>query len=151
MDRRKKLATAGAISLTATAAVVALASSVGLFGLTDDGPRVGKLSPIDSTQSTTSTTPDGVQTIIVDDTSLSTPQNTAPDGQNGSGHNGDGQNGDGQLSTPSTTTNTLPEADDDHGGDDHDNSGPGSSHSEDDDDNSGPGSSNSGRDHEEDD
>ena len=52
MERRKKLATAGAVSLTATAAVIALGSSVGLFGLTDDSPRVGKLSPIDSTQST---------------------------------------------------------------------------------------------------
>ena len=49
MDRRKKLATAGAVSLTATAAVVALGASVGLFGLTDNSSRVGKLSPIDAT------------------------------------------------------------------------------------------------------
>ena len=75
MDRKQKLATAGAISLTATAAVVALGASVGLFGLTDDSPRVGKLSPIDSTQTTTATTPDDIQTIIIED-----PAPAAPNG-----------------------------------------------------------------------
>ena len=61
MDRRKTLATAGAISLTASAAVVALGSSMGLFGLTDDSPRVGKLSPIDATQPARTDDPDGLR------------------------------------------------------------------------------------------
>ena len=63
MDRRKTLATAGAISLTASAAVIALGSSMGLFGLADDNPRVGKLSPIDTSQPTRTET----TTIYVDD------------------------------------------------------------------------------------
>jgi hypothetical protein len=63
MDRRKTLATVGAISLTASAAFVALGSSMGLFGLTDTGSRVGKLSPIDATRPVRTTT----KTIIVDD------------------------------------------------------------------------------------
>ena len=63
MDRRKTLATVGAISLTASAAVVALGSSMGLFGLTDNSPRVGKLSPIDATQPARTET----HTVYVDD------------------------------------------------------------------------------------
>lgn len=53
MDRRKTLAAVGAISLTASAAVVALGSSIGLFGLADTSSNVGKLSPIDVTRSNT--------------------------------------------------------------------------------------------------
>jgi hypothetical protein len=153
MDRKRKLATAGAISLTATAAVVALGASVGLFGLTDDSPRVGKLSPIDSTQTTTATTPDDIQTIIVEDpapaapngaagTVTTTPRHTEP---------GDDRGNDG-FTSPATTGNTLPQADDHD--DDHDNSGPGSTssgHDDDDhDDNSGPGSTSSGHDDDDD-
>jgi hypothetical protein len=143
MDRRKKLATAGAISVTATAAVIALGSTIGLFGLTDDTPRVGKLSPIDSTHSTTSsTTPNSIPP-----TTVATVPSVRHDGAD------DGVNHDlnDDPSTPSTTITTLPHVDDHGGGD---NSGPGSTSSGDgggDDDNSGPGSSSSGRDHPEDD
>jgi hypothetical protein len=144
MERRKKLATAGAISLSATAGIIALASSVGLFGLTDDSPKVGKLSPIDSTQPATSTTPDDVQTIIVDDpatppnTAVGTPTTTPRHAEPADDHGGD------NLNAPGATTNTRPVADDDHGGDDH--SGPGSVDSGHEDDNSGPGSTSSGHD-----
>lgn len=141
MDRRKKLATAGAVSLTATAAVLALGASVGLFGLTDDSPRVGKLSPIDSTQTTSSTTPDDVRTVIVDDTPTSTASGTSP------------ATTPNTLGNPATTSNTVPQVDD-HGGDrvgDDDNSGPGSVNSGRDDDSGHGGSDDSGRDHPEDD
>lgn len=139
MDRRKRLATAGAISVTATAAVIALASSVGLFGLTDDSPRVGKLSPIDATRTTTSTAPDGTGTTV------GTTPSSAPGAHDGADDPAGHDAGDDRVTT-SGTTNTLPEVNDDHGGDD--NRGPGSSHSDDD---SGHGSSGSGRDHPEDD
>ncbi|MCJ7672931.1 MAG: hypothetical protein MUP67_12930 [Acidimicrobiia bacterium] len=45
MQRRKAFATAGAVSVTALALVVALGANVGLFGLTrhDDGPGRFKL------------------------------------------------------------------------------------------------------------
>ena len=153
MDRRKALATTGAITLTATAAVVALGSSMGLFGLTDDGgSRIGKLSPVDATSATTQTS---VATLP---SPTSTTPNTVPDASPATTPN--------TLATPGTTTNTLPDDDffDDHGGDrddDHDNSGHGSG--DDDDDNSGHGGGdddssghggdddNSGRDHPEDD
>jgi hypothetical protein len=50
MDRRKAFATAGAVSVTALALVVALGANMGLFGLTrhDDGP--GNFKLIDNTQ-----------------------------------------------------------------------------------------------------
>ena len=45
MERRKAFATAGAVTMTALAAVVALGANVGIFGLTgtDDGPGQFKL------------------------------------------------------------------------------------------------------------
>lgn len=45
MQRRKALAAAGAITVTATAAVIALGANLGLFGLTGDqsGPGTFKL------------------------------------------------------------------------------------------------------------
>ena len=80
MDRRKTLATVGAISLTASAAVVALGSSMGLFGLTDNSPRVGKLSPIDATQPARTET----HTVYVDDP-VPVPVPTAGSADSGSG------------------------------------------------------------------
>lgn len=79
MDRRKTLAAVGAISLTASAAFVALGSSVGLFGLTETSPRVGKLSPIDTTQPATKT-----RTVYVDDV-VPVPTPTAGGTGSGSG------------------------------------------------------------------
>lgn len=105
MDRRKRLATAGAISLTASAAIVALASGVGLFGLTNDSPRVGKLSPIDSTHSTSTTA------STVPDTGATTPADDP------ASHDA---NDDRVTSSP--TANIVPEANDD-------TRGPGSSSS----------------------
>jgi hypothetical protein len=50
MERRKAFATAGAVSVTALVAVVALGANVGLFGLTGptDGP--GQFKLVGSTQ-----------------------------------------------------------------------------------------------------
>ena len=50
MDRRKQLMAGGGIAVAAILGVGVLAGSVGVFGLSDDPPRVGKLSPIDSTR-----------------------------------------------------------------------------------------------------
>jgi hypothetical protein len=103
MDRRKTLATIGAISLTASAAVVALGSSMGLFGLTDTNPHVGKLSPIDATQPTTSNPPDDLRTIILGGTVPNPIQRAAADDD----HRGD----DRARSSPSSS----PGRDDDRG------------------------------------
>jgi hypothetical protein len=49
MNRRKALATTGAITLTASAAAIAVGSSIGLFGLTDNGnTSIGKLTPVET-------------------------------------------------------------------------------------------------------
>jgi hypothetical protein len=158
MDRKRKLVTAGAISATATAGLIAVAASVGVFGLSDNPPQVGKLSPIDATRSTTSKTPDDVQTIIVDDV----PATSGVPGTPGATVGTTPGTRAGTAGTTATTTVTAPRLDD-HGddglepGDDHggdrvesrdDSSGPGSHAGVD---NSGPGSERSGRDHDEDD
>lgn len=48
-ERRNVFAIAGAVVLVAVAAVIAIGANVGLFGLTDDATRVGKLSPVVAT------------------------------------------------------------------------------------------------------
>jgi hypothetical protein len=133
MDRRKALMVGGGV-FAAAVAVGALAASMGIFGLSDDPPRVGKLSPIDSTHTTSESGPEA------DDgpgASVGTTATTAPGAIVGTTPSTAG--------SPPTTTVTAP-GDDDHGGDDHENRGPGSSHSGDDD-----GGSGSGRDHPDDD
>jgi hypothetical protein len=134
MDRRKTLMVGGGV-LAAAVAVGALAGSIGIFGLSDDPPRVGKLSPIDATRSTSTTGPDADETPGT--TAAATPT-TGPGATVGTTAT--------TNAVPPTTAVTAPSGDD-HGGDDHDNSGPGSSHSGDDD-SSGSGS---GRDHPDDD
>jgi hypothetical protein len=144
MDRRKALATTGAITLTATAAVVAVGSSIGLFGLTDDGAtRIGKLSPVDTTlparQASVVTTPSTSPATPSPGVAATTPRPT-PGGLTTPG------------TTPSATTNTIPRGDD--GFVDHDDRGTGTKDSredegEDHDDDGGPGSEDSG--HEDDD
>lgn len=63
MERHKAFATAGAVSVTALAAVVALGANVGLFGLTgpNDGP--GRFKLVDSAQQSPAPV---VRTEIVD-------------------------------------------------------------------------------------
>jgi hypothetical protein len=160
MDRNKKLITAGAISATATAGLITVAAGLGVFGLSDSQPRVGNLRPIDSTRTTSSTLPDDVQTIVVDDAPTTTGVPSTPGATVGT------RPSTAPGASP-TTTVTAPrgaepgddrgddrfEPGDDHGGDrvesDDDSSGPGSH--DDGVDNSGPGSEHSGRDHAEDD
>jgi hypothetical protein len=115
MDRRKRLATVGAVSMTASAAIVALASGVGLFGLTQDSPRVGKLSPIDSTHSvqSTSDTANGTTETTGNPIETAVPS---------TGHAGSddpvNHDADDDRVTSSSTTNTVPHANDAHGDDD---------------------------------
>lgn len=109
MDRRKALATTGAISLTASAAIIALGSSMGLFGLANnDGSRVGKLSPIDSTvsQPTTKT-----RTIIVNDPPASTNGSPVSGGESqerGRAVGEDSRQRDAGAATTPTVANTAP-------------------------------------------
>src|SRR5262245_52380812 len=149
MDRRKQLMAGGGIAVAAILGVGAIAGSVGVFGLSDDPPRVGKLSPIDSTRTTTVTAPDSD-----DDTPLGTTPDSTPGATVGTTPNtAPGADDDTPGATVGTTPNTAPGVDD-HGGDrvgGDDNSGPGSSNSGPGSSNSGPGSSGSGRDHPEDD
>jgi hypothetical protein len=123
MDRRKTLATVGAISLTASAALIALGSSMGLFGLTNDTTRVGKLSPIDATQPARTE----VKTIIVDDPvpapAAATDGGTATSGDTGSRSNATGEqrsSGDTRVSStaPAPATGTAPVVSPAHPGDD---------------------------------
>ena len=109
MDRRKTLAAAGAISLTASAALVALGSSLGLFGVADSNPNVGKLSPIDATHQVSSST--------TSTTSVTAP----PPGEDGAGHDVGDDTSAGTGTTASTTRQVN-----DHG---DDNRGPGSADS----------------------
>lgn len=78
MDRRKALAAAGAVSLTAAAAAAAVGANFGLFGLTGQRGAVGKLSPVSATEigagapaSPAATLPPEVQTIYVDEQATS--------------------------------------------------------------------------------
>ena len=120
MDRRKALATVGAISLTASAAVVALGSNMGLFGLTETSSRVGKLSPIDSAQpARTETT-----VIYVDDPvpaagSGSTAGTGSSSGDGASSRGERSRGGEDQVAPTSSTPGASPTAttagrDDDH-------------------------------------
>ncbi|HZJ27885.1 MAG TPA: hypothetical protein VFF40_12885 [Acidimicrobiia bacterium] len=52
MNRRKLLATSGAATLTAAAAVVAVGANFSLFGLTGGSADAGKLQPTDPTATT---------------------------------------------------------------------------------------------------
>lgn len=46
MDRRRRLAIAGAVALTLTSGVLAFGANLGLFGLADHREPVGQLSPV---------------------------------------------------------------------------------------------------------
>ena len=48
MQRRKALATAGGITVTALAATIALGANLGLFGLTNDQSGPGDFAPVSS-------------------------------------------------------------------------------------------------------
>jgi len=48
MERRKALATAGAVTTVVVAATLALGANLGLFGLTDDGGGPGTFDPVDA-------------------------------------------------------------------------------------------------------
>jgi hypothetical protein len=125
MDRRKALATTGAISLTATAAVVAIGSSMGLFGLADDGnTRIGKLSPIDSTSATSPAT--GTSTPPAPAAAPSTMTGTTPDNRD----EDPGTAGSTTVVVPDTFDTSAPgsvtPAGDDGHFDDHDGRVPGS-------------------------
>jgi hypothetical protein len=134
----------GGIAVAAVLAVGVVAGSAGVFGLSDDPPRVGKLSPIDSTRTTTVTAPgsdDDAPAGATPGATVGTTPSTTP-------NPGPGPAPATAGSLPTTTVTTP--GFDDHGGDDHDSSGPGSSHSGGDDASRGPGGG-SGRDHPEDD
>jgi hypothetical protein len=46
MDRRRRLAIAGAVALTLTSGVLAFGANLGLFGLADHREPVGQISPV---------------------------------------------------------------------------------------------------------
>jgi hypothetical protein len=56
MQRRKAIATAGAITATAAAAVVAFGANFGIFGLTQQDSNVGKFPAVEATSTTPTTT-----------------------------------------------------------------------------------------------
>jgi hypothetical protein len=139
MDRRKALATTGAITLTATAAAVAVGSSIGLFGLTDDSSsRIGKLNPIDARVAATATpeaTPSAPTATPSPALSGTTPTTT-----------------DDELVTPGTTPSTRPDDArfEERGGQQPDDDAVVGSH-ENDEDHDGAPAEHTGPDHDEDD
>ena len=112
MNRRKLLATTGAVSLTAAAAVVAMGANFGLFGLTDEGTDVGRFQPVTATSSTT--TPPTVLYLDVQD-----PPVTTPGAASGSaGGPASAPTGAGADPTRSVPTPPPTSAEPDHEGDD---------------------------------
>jgi hypothetical protein len=112
MNRRKLLATTGAVSLTAAAAVVAMGANIGLFGLTDTGTDVGRFQPVTATSSTT--TPPTVLYLDVQDPPAATP------GVAGGSADGpaNGSSRSGADPAPSASTPPPTSASPDHEGDD---------------------------------
>jgi hypothetical protein len=49
MQRRKAIATAGAVTAAATAAVIAFGANFGIFGLTQNDSNVGKFPAVEAT------------------------------------------------------------------------------------------------------
>ena len=76
MQRRKAIATAGAVTATAAAAVIAFGANFGIFGLSQDNSNVGKFPAVDATSSAPAPTS----------------PTTAPDGRDG--HQGRERGGD---------------------------------------------------------
>ena len=111
MNRRKLLATTGAVSLTAAAAVVAIGANIGLFGLTDTGTDVGRFQPVTATSSTTA--PPTVLYLDVQDPPAATPGVTGS-----AGEPGNEQADDDAAPTPSVSTPRPTSADPDHEDDD---------------------------------
>jgi hypothetical protein len=56
MQRRKAIATAGAVTATATAAVIALGATFGIFGLAQQDSNVGKFPAVEATSTAPATT-----------------------------------------------------------------------------------------------
>lgn len=56
MQRRKAIATAGAVTATATAAVIALGANFGIFGLAQQDSNVGKFPAVEATNTAPATT-----------------------------------------------------------------------------------------------
>jgi hypothetical protein len=56
MQRRKAIASAGAVTAIATAAVIALGANFGIFGLTQEDSNVGKFPAVGATSSSPVTT-----------------------------------------------------------------------------------------------
>lgn len=56
MRRRKAIAAAGAVTVTATAAVIALGANFGIFGLAQQDTNVGKFPAVESTRPAPATT-----------------------------------------------------------------------------------------------
>ena len=118
MERRTLLATTGAVSLTAAAAVIAIGSNFGLFGLTGGAAKAGHLQPVAATSSTTVPKPPAVIYLDVQDPPL------APAGVTG-GSDGTAPSGGSRdpgtvddttppvASTPPASVNAPPAADDD--------------------------------------
>jgi hypothetical protein len=111
MNRRKLLATTGAVSLTAAAAVVAIGANIGLFGLTDTGTDVGTFQPVTATSSTTA--PPTVLYLDVQD-----PPTAAPGVPASGGAPVNGPSDDDATPTPSSTTPRPTSADPEHEDDD---------------------------------
>lgn len=81
MQRRKAIATAGAITATATAAVIALGANFGIFGLADENSNVGKFPAVDASSSAPAATSPSVRPPALDDHSGHEPGNDSRHGQ----------------------------------------------------------------------
>jgi hypothetical protein len=114
MDRKHALSTVGAVTVAAGTAALALGVSFGAFGLDSSAPKVGKLSPIDTTVTTPAVEE---RTIVVQDPPLPATGPTSPASPSPSAP--------GDAPATPTTVATAPSsssatrADDDDHADDH--------------------------------
>jgi hypothetical protein len=113
MDRRKLLATTGAVSLTAAAAVVAVGANFGLFGLAGDGAKAGHFEPVSSSATTAPRTTPSTEVVYVDvqDPSAGAP---AAGSTEESYDHGTIAPAPVPAAPPPVTTATVPHRDDDH-------------------------------------
>ncbi len=105
MERRKLLATTGAVSLTAAAAVIAIGSNFGVFGLTDGPAKAGNLQPVAATSSTTAPKVPEVITLDVQDPPLA-PATSAGGSDDTSGT--DGSSGESRDAAAAPVASTPP-------------------------------------------
>ena len=129
MERRKAAATAGALTTTGLALVVAVGANFGLFGLTSGSSPVGRLDPVGTPALGSTTTVAAIPFPIAAPAPVVQPGSTLF-GSNGEQNEQNGQFDDDAPTAPAAAPSTDHDSDDDHA-EDHDDESDDSSHDDD--------------------